>query len=212
MTDWLKEHKVYLLAAALLAAVLLYPYLFNSEEEEVRDLPEEWSVETKDEGKAQAKEKPEQENEVSVPMMADIKGAVKKPGVYDVHQGERVIDLIEKAGGLTNKADTASINFAMKIGDEMAIYIPEKGGQGPPAGQIPVSGGGESTGNSQKVNLNSASASELETLPGIGPSKSAAIIEFRETSGAFRTVDDLKLISGIGDKTFEKLRELITVK
>lgn len=126
MTDWLKEHKVYLLAAALLAAVLLYPYLFNSEEEEVRDLPEEWSVETKDEGKAQAKEKPEQENEVSVPMMADIKGAVKKPGVYDVHQGERVIDLIEKAGGLTNKADTASINFAMKIGDEMAIYIPEK--------------------------------------------------------------------------------------
>lgn len=212
MTDWLKEHKVYLLAAALLAAVLLYPYLFNSEEEEVRDLPEEWSVETKDEGKAQAKEKPEQENEVSVPMMADIKGAVKKPGVYDVHQGERVIDLIEKAGGLTNKADTASINFAMKIGDEMAIYIPEKGGQGPPAGQIPVSGGGESTGNSQKVNLNSASASELETLPGIGPSKSAAIIEFRETSGAFKTVDDLKLISGIGDKTFEKLRELITVK
>ncbi|WP_121611664.1 helix-hairpin-helix domain-containing protein [Mesobacillus foraminis] len=212
MTDWLKEHKVYLLAAALLAAVLLYPYLFNSEEEKVRDLPEEWSVETKDEGKAQAKEKPEQENEVSVPMMADIKGAVKKPGVYDVHQGERVIDLIEKAGGLTNKADTASINFAMKIGDEMAIYIPEKGGQGPPAGQIPVSGGGESTGNSQKVNLNSASASELETLPGIGPSKSAAIIEFRETSGAFKTVDDLKLISGIGDKTFEKLRELITVK
>ncbi|MFS0635808.1 helix-hairpin-helix domain-containing protein [Mesobacillus foraminis] len=212
MTDWLKEHKVYLLAAALLAAVLLYPYLFNSEEEEVRDLPEEWSVETKDEGKAQAKEKPEQENEVSVPMMADIKGAVKKPGVYDVYQGERVIDLIEKAGGLTNKADTASINFAMKIGDEMAIYIPEKGGQGPPAGQIPVSGGGESTGNSQKVNLNSASASELETLPGIGPSKSAAIIEFRETSGAFKTVDDLKLISGIGDKTFEKLRELITVK
>ncbi|TCN24639.1 helix-hairpin-helix domain-containing protein [Mesobacillus foraminis] len=212
MTDWLKEHKVYLLAAALLAAVLLYPYLFNSEEEEVRDLPEEWSVETKDEGKAQAKEKPGQENEVSVPMMADIKGAVKKPGVYDVHQGERVIDLIEKAGGLTNKADTASINFAMKIGDEMAIYIPEKGGQGPPAGQIPVSGGGESTGSSQKVNLNSASASELETLPGIGPSKSAAIIEFRETSGAFKTVDDLKLISGIGDKTFEKLRELITVK
>ncbi|MBT2754658.1 helix-hairpin-helix domain-containing protein [Mesobacillus foraminis] len=212
MTDWLKEHKVYLLAAALLAAVLLYPNLFNSEEEEVRDLPEEWSVETKDEGKAQAKEKPEQENEVSVPMMADIKGAVKKPGVYDVHQGERVIDLIEKAGGLTNKADTASINFAMKIGDEMAIYIPEKGGQGPLAGQIPVSGGGESTGNSQKVNLNSASASELETLPGIGPSKSAAIIEFRETSGAFKTVDDLKLISGIGDKTFEKLRELITVK
>jgi competence protein ComEA len=212
MTDWLKEHKVYLLAAALLAAVLLYPNLFYSEEEEVRDLPEEWSVEAKDEGKAQAKEKPEQENEVSVPMMADIKGAVKKPGVYDVHQGERVIDLIEKAGGLTNKADTASINFAMKIGDEMAIYIPEKGGQGPPAGQIPVSGGGESTGNSQKVNLNSASASELETLPGIGPSKSAAIIEFRETSGAFKKVDDLKLISGIGDKTFEKLRELITVK
>lgn len=60
--------------------------------------------------------------------------------------------------------------------------------------------------------MNSASASELETLPGIGPSKSAAIIEFRETSGAFKTVDDLKLISGIGDKTFEKLRELITVK
>lgn len=124
-------------------------------------------------------------------MMVDIKGAVEKPGVYDILPEERVVDLIKKAGGLTDKADSSAVNFAMKISDEMAIYIPEKGEEGKNP-VLSTGGTGDAGGLDQKVNLNSASASEMETLPGIGPSKSAAIIEFWETNGGFKTIEDLK--------------------
>nr|WP_286181287.1 helix-hairpin-helix domain-containing protein [Bacillus sp. ISL-37] len=140
--------------------------------------------------------------------MADIKGAVVNPGVYEINEGGRVIDLIELAGGLAKDADPAAINFALYVQDEMAIYVPRIGENVSAALPVQV---GEAAGNGT-VNLNSAGSSELQTLPGIGPAKAEAIIEYRETNGPYKSIEDLKEISGIGDKTFEKLKDLISVK
>ena len=175
---------------------------------------ESWLSEDDSEKSVPSEATLEPEPEAPLIMMADIKGAVKKPGVYEVSNDERIINLIEKAGGLQEDADPSAVNFAMKVSDEMVVYIPKKGEQ-----MVEVGGGVSSNQQPSstmqgagKVNLNTATTSELETLPGIGPAKSSAILEYRESNGAFKTIDDLKSISGIGDKTFEKLKDLISVK
>ncbi len=113
--------------------------------------------------------------------------------------------MVEKAGGLLKTADEKQINFAMKLYDEMVIYIPEINELGPE-----VSYPGEmNSNNDEKVNINQADAAELETLPGIGPSKAATIIQYREENGSFKEIEELMNISGIGEKTFEKLKEQI---
>jgi competence protein ComEA len=124
------------------------------------------------------------------------------------------MDVIGRAGGLTDQADQTQVNLAEHVVDEMVIYIPAKGEEGDTlttSGPSSNSSGG--TGQNQgKIDLNKADEQELQNLPGIGPAKAAAIIEFRNTSGPFKTIEDLKNISGIGDKTFEKLKDLIVVK
>lgn len=146
-------------------------------------------------------------------IMVDVKGQIKQPGVYQANTGERVIDIISRAGGLTDKADQGMVNFAERVEDEMIIYIPAKGEEGLSS---PASTGGNpaaSIGSQKesKININKADETELQNLPGVGPAKAAAIVEYRNTSGPFKTVDDLKNISGIGDKTFEKLKDLIGI-
>ncbi|MCM3705229.1 MULTISPECIES: helix-hairpin-helix domain-containing protein [Cytobacillus] len=209
MPEWIKAYKFYFAGAAVALAALLYYFLMPVQYSEV--LPEiEQSISlNEDEGRETAGDT--QAEQVMQTMKADIKGAVKKPGVYEAKEGERVIDLLEKAGGLTEEADSTKINFALKITDEMVIYVPEEGEILEEA--LAVAGNVEVKGqqDSRKVNLNGADETELLTLPGIGPSKAAAIIEHRDTNGPFKNIEDLKLISGIGDKTFEKLKEHISV-
>jgi len=214
MTEWLKERKLYLLVATLLILFFSYAYFSNSMPKEAVVSEENSLTEDVSSDNTAGEPVPAEEPEVPSILMADIKGAVKIPGVYEVNIGERVIDLIEKAGGLLGDADSSSVNFAMKISDEMVVYIPKKGEEIPKTGGGVVPSGQQniSAPDAGKVNLNTATASELETLPGVGPAKSAAILEFREVNGGFKTIEDLKSISGIGDKTFEKLKELITVK
>ena len=147
--------------------------------------------------------------------MVDVKGAVNTPGVYLLTNEDRVVDAIEKAGGYTEEADTRLVNHAQRLQDEMVIYIPKKGEdlefkQETTSQTINIPSNNESS--SGKVNINSADEAVLTTLPGIGPSKAQAIIEYRENSGSFKTIEDLKNVSGIGDKTFEKLRDFIDVK
>ncbi len=148
-------------------------------------------------------------------IMVDVKGAVNTPGVYLLTNEDRVVDAIEKAGGYTEEADTRLVNHAQRLQDEMVIYIPKKGEdlefkQETTSQTINIPSNNESS--SGKVNINSADEAVLTTLPGIGPSKAQAIIEYRENSGSFKTIEDLKNVSGIGDKTFEKLRDFIDVK
>ncbi|WAA10356.1 helix-hairpin-helix domain-containing protein [Fervidibacillus albus] len=144
------------------------------------------------------------ENEM---MMVDVKGAVKHPGVYEVDEGERIIDVIHKSGGFTDRADVNRINLSERVTDEMVIYVPEIGEEL----QTDIQGG-SSQRDADRININDADESVLQSLPGIGPSKAEAIVQYREENGPFETEEELMNISGIGEKTFEKLKEFITVR
>lgn len=137
----------------------------------------------------------------------DIKGAVKRPGVYLAKEGDRIADVLEKAGGLQEGADSDRINFSKRVEDEMVIYVPRIGEEHPLIGG--VSGDAGSGGSSGRINLNQASEEELQTLPGIGPARARAIIEYREQHGRFRQIEEIMEVSGIGEKTFEKIKERI---
>lgn len=150
-----------------------------------------------------------------VEVAIDVKGAVSMPGIYTMSSDERVNDAINKAGGLTEKADAAAVNLAQKVQDEMVIYVPAEGEEAPPVQTAPPvsSDSNNKEASSQAlININTADSAALQELPGIGESKAQAIIDFRETDGPFSAVDDLKNVSGIGDKTFEKLAPLIAVQ
>jgi len=204
--DWIKENKIYIIAG--MSALLFFLYSSFDKEAELTEMNEQaLAVAANEETDTDEKSKTKVDEE-ALTMMADIKGAVVNPGVYQINEGGRVIDLIELAGGLEQDADTAAINFALYVHDEMAVYVPRIGEE--VKAVLPVQLG-ESAGEGT-VNLNSAESSELQTLPGIGPAKADAIIKHRETNGPFKSIEDLKEISGIGDKTFEKLKDLISVK
>ena len=137
----------------------------------------------------------------------DVKGAVKTPGIYDLPVGSRINDAVQKAGGLTDNADSKSINLAQKISDEALVYVPTKEEV---ANQESYS---NATGNkeSKKVNLNKASLEELKQVKGLGAKRAQDIIDHRDSNGKFKSVDELKKVSGIGTKTIEKLKEYVTV-
>lgn len=139
-------------------------------------------------------------------VLVDVKGAVKNPGVYQLEGSSRVIDAINVAGGLRDEAITTNVNFAKQLVDEMLIYIPVEGEE---LADIPIMETLDS--ESQKININTASISELESLSGIGPQKAQEIIRYREEEGNFKSIEELTNVSGIGVKTFEKLKDDIVV-
>lgn len=209
MAEWIKNNKVYFFGGVLALCALLY-YFFMPPEK-TNGLPGIDQAELA-ERKGYGKTADEDLTNASVQpqlLLVDVKGAVKKPGVYEAKEGDRVIDILEKAGGLTDNADTYQINFALRVSDEMVMYIPEKGEAAADTGRSESAINVKQ--NDGKIDLNKATESELQTLPGIGPSKAAAILEHRESNGPFKAIEDLKLIAGIGDKTFEKLKEFIKV-
>ena len=145
----------------------------------------------------------------------DVDGAVARPGVYRLKDGARVSQAIDAAGGLTAEADVTGLNRASKVTDGQKIYVPTVGEQqaalaagGAEGGAATVSGAGTSSG---LVNINTASAAELQTLSGIGPSMAQSIIDERTQNGAFASVDDLMRVSGIGEKKLAKIKDCICV-
>ena len=144
----------------------------------------------------------------------EVAGAVKKPGVYEAAPTDRVFQMLEQAGGATSKADLKDINQAQAVYDGEKIYIPEKGesvAQGSTSPGAAVQTGTASASGGSRINLNHATAEELQQIPGIGAVKAQKILEYRQTSGGFRTIEDLMKVSGIGEKTFNKLKTHITV-
>jgi competence protein ComEA len=157
-------------------------------------------------------------------MMIDVKGAVKNPGVYEVKPGMRIVDAIDLAGGMNNSADRKNINLAMQLTDQQVVYVPVKGEikADDPSALKPTTGavnGADSTTtsstsgtkSSEIININSASKEELLNLNGVGDKKADQIINYREEKGAFKSIEDLKNVQGIGDKIFEGLKDSITV-
>ncbi|ALD68228.1 MAG: helix-hairpin-helix domain-containing protein [Streptococcus mitis] len=153
----------------------------------------------------EVKEEPVEQDLITV----DVKGAVKSPGIYDLSVGSRVNDAVQKAGGLTEQADSKSLNLAQKVSDEALVYVPTKGEES--ASQHTGSGAPSSTSKDKKINLNKASLEELKQVKGLGGKRAQDIIDHREANGKFKSVDELKKVSGIGAKTIEKLKDYVTV-
>lgn len=149
-------------------------------------------------------------------IMVHISGEVYKPGIVQMDLGKRLIDAIQLAGGLKKDADLDRINLARKLDDEEKIYIPKVGEElNNDIIQVVMnnntSSNSSNVNNSSKININKCSQIELESLPGIGPVLAGKIIEYRNAT-TFLTIEDLKQVSGIGDKKYEALKDLITVK
>ncbi|MEO6533220.1 MAG: helix-hairpin-helix domain-containing protein [Pseudolysinimonas sp.] len=134
-----------------------------------------------------------------------ILGQVNDPGLYALHDGDRAVDVVAAAGGLTPSADPAALNLARFLSDGEQIIVPAVGQTVPSAG-----GAAGGTAIPGKVNINTADEPTLETLPRVGPAMAARILAWRAANGRFTAVEDLMSVSGIGEKTFEGLKDLVT--
>lgn len=185
--------------------------------------------------------KKEVKKESDSTVFVDVKGAVNNPGVYELESGKRVINAINKAGGLSSNANSININLSKKLTDEMVIIVYTKneilnyknGGNTkaiscasnecicPDSNNdacISKTSSGKSSGSkvstnnsNSKVSINSASKEELMTLNGVGEAKAQKIIEYREKNGQFKSIEDIKNVSGIGDSMYEKIKDNITL-
>ena len=155
-------------------------------------------------------------------VIVHVTGSVKSPGVVKLKEGSRIEDAIEAAGGLTENADISKVNLAFVVEDGTKIRIPSSQDEDIGDGDVIDSGSGEnivveenttSSGkSSQIVNINRATVTELETLPGIGASLAGRIVEYRSQNGKFASVEDIKNVSGIGESKFNSIRDFISVK
>ena len=162
--------------------------------------------------------KEEKNNEEKV--VVHVIGEVNNPGVVTLPEGSRIIDAINKAGGKTEEADLSKINLAFIVEDGTQIYIPRINenlnqvnliSDGAGVGIIINDSNLEENELEVKVNINTANKEKLETLPGIGETTAQKIIDYRETNGKFKTIEDIKNVSGIGEAKYESLKDKITV-
>ena len=154
------------------------------------------SVEEEEESVSEERQTEKQE------IYVDISGQVEKPGVYIVSDGTRLYEVIEKAGGLKKNAEMDQINRAEIVTDGQKIVIPEKGET------IAASGGAAASG---LININTADSMALQEIPGVGPATAEKIIAYRTENGRFASKEDIKNVSGIGEKTYEKMKDKIMV-
>lgn len=177
-------------------------------------------------------------DEVSKQLTVDVKGAVKKPGVYTLDDGSKIQDAIDAAGGIGKNATTVNINLSKKIDDEMVVYVftkdelkkkemanevvcevPKCECETVMITECPSVNGNDQNKNDdtqqpstdKKVSLNKATLEELLTLDGIGEAKAKAIIEYRESNGPFDKIEDIQKVSGIGEALYEKIKNQLTL-
>ncbi len=155
-----------------------------------------------------------EENPEPKEIFVHLSGAVNKPGVLKLSEGTRVYEAVEMAGGLEVDADSSGINLARTLQDEERIHIPREGEvQTNPvqyANPATQSMGGE-TRQSGLININTADSASLQTLTGIGPSTAEKIMDYRQSSGPFRSIEQIKEVSGIGEKTYQKFKDKICI-
>jgi len=148
------------------------------------------------------------EEVVTGQVVVHVSGQVVNPGIYEFSSDRRVDDAVRKAIPLSD-ADLDSLNLAEVLRDGQKIHVPSLV-RDDQSMQQTAQGSNVGSGTNQLINLNTATQSELETLPGIGPAMASRIIEFRERNGSFRSVDEIKLITGIGERRYESIRHLVT--
>ena len=153
-----------------------------------------------------------------------VAGAVKNEGIYELDENSRIADCIEKAGGLTDDANIKDINLAFVLEDGMKVYIPKNSEinevKDDTSTYVSKENGSTNTGTStskntsaksSKININTANQTDLETLPGIGPSTAQKIINYRKEKGKFSSIEDIKKVSGIGESKYSKIKDYITI-
>ena len=212
LIEKIKEYKIIVICAGLGLVLggffLLKPVAQTPAKES--NLQTEVTTVSKDSAseKEEKSQKSETEEVVEKDLITvDVKGAVKSPGIYDLPVGSRINDAVQKAGGLTDNADSKSINLAQRISDEALVYVPTK----EETTSQEAHSNASNTKENKKVNLNKASLEELKQVKGLGAKRAQDIIDHRESNGKFKSVDELKKVSGIGAKTIEKLKEYVTV-
>lgn len=209
LIEKIKEYKIIVICASLglvLGGFFLLKPVAQAPAKETNLQAEVTNV-SKDSTDEKEDKKQKEESVKQDLITVDVKGAVKAPGIYDLPVGSRINDAVQKAGGLTDNADSKSINLAQKISDETLVYVPTREEV---TSQETPSSSSNSKGN-KKVNLNKASLEELKQVKGLGAKRAQDIIDHRDSNGKFKSVDDLKKISGFGAKTIEKLKDYVTV-
>jgi competence protein ComEA len=141
-------------------------------------------------------------------LWVDVAGAVRRPGLYKLPAGSRLAAAVERAGGVSRRGDETGVNLASPLHDGQQVIVPRRGAAGMAAsvGAGGAASAGGAAGASGPVSLGQATEAQLETLDGIGPALAGRILEYRQQHGGFRSIDELKEVSGIGDKRFEALR------
>ncbi len=193
---------IILIVPILFVVLLLVLFIRNNEEDGLVIIDVEDLTET-------SVEQEQTTNTTDELILVDLKGEVLNPGVYEMNEGDRVIDVIEQAGGFTADANEAHVNLAQRLHDEMVIIVPKLIDDDVEFDSFTQTGSSNNDGGGVRVNY--ASKEELMTLPGIGEQKALNIIQYREEHGPFRVKEDLLNISGIGEKTLERFQDQIIV-
>jgi competence protein ComEA len=144
-------------------------------------------------------------------LVVDVAGEVRRPGVYRVTAGARADAAVQLAGGVTAHAERAAVNLAMPLHDGQQVVVPRKGAAPGGPGAAPTGGSAPSPGGApaQPISLSTATVEQLDTLDGIGPTLAARIVQYRDSHGGFKSVDELRQVSGIGDKRFAALHKAV---
>ena len=151
--------------------------------------------------------------DISPEIVVHITGSIQNPGIVTIPEGSRIIDVISSAGGVTPDADFSKINLAYIVSDAQKIYIPSVNDNFNESNYISdLPGENVLEDSSTSININTASQSELETLPGVGPSTALKIIDYRSKNGNFKKVEDIMNVPGIGESKFNNLKDYITTK
>lgn len=208
-----KEQKIKIAITLFVIIIAIFYYIYSQNQKEI------FFEESKQENEVQEKTEETENKKIIV----HVSGAVKNEGIVELEEGARVANAIEKAGGVRDDAYTKDINYALKLEDGMKIYVPtieeskqekEEVNINSESSNYIISSNNTKTNensNGQKVNINNADESELDELPGVGPSTAQKIIQYRKENGEFKSIDELKNVSGIGEAKFQKIKDLICV-
>ena len=237
MYEFHKKQKIIIAIIGSMIIIAFLYYIYTKEEEMVISTEEIVERNMVENTVGNLEENEETTKEGTEKIIVHVSGAVNKEGIVELEENSRISDAIDKAEGLKENADTKNINLAFKLEDGMKIYIPtieesreqnEQNGQSQnqtlmdETSKYVTSSSGvvqeeQTNGQSEqkkneKININTATQTELETLPGIGPSTSLKIINYREENGKFKSIEEIKEVSGIGDAKYENIKDLICVK
>jgi len=207
-----RKQKIIIIIIFIIIVTAIVYCIYANEKKEL--IPYDEELENINNNEMQIEEENKQLNEEKI--VVHICGCVNKEGVIELNKNSRIADAIEMAGGLNNDADISQINLAYILEDGMKITIPNKNGKkennNENSNVIVENNIKENNKKDNIININNATQSQLETLPGIGPSIAIKIINYRNEHGKFKSINDIKNVNGIGENKFNNIKNLITIK